>query len=108
LDIKNEKRRKELEAEAQAAIQKGDDNAALDALVEAERLPAEIKVPDAPKPQGVSFRTVWKWKIVDFSKVRDDLKLPNEKVINALVTSSKGETQLAGIEVWSEKVVASR
>lgn len=108
LDELNAKKKAALEAEAREALQSGDETAALSALVEVERLPQEIKKIEPPKPAGVSFRSVWKWKVTDFAKLSDTLKMPNEKAINALVSSVKGAQQIDGIEVWEEKVVASK
>jgi len=108
LDIENEKRRKILEEEAKAALVKGDEAAALDALVEVERLPQEIKVPEAPKPSGISYRTVWKFRVVDATALPEHLKMPNEKMIAAQVASTKGDTKISGVEVFSEQIVASR
>lgn len=97
-----------LEAEAAAKLKEGREAEAMACLVAAEELPTTVKVAAAPKPAGVSYRTLWRWKVVDFKALPDQCKMVNDKVLNAMVVSTKGETSIPGVEVYSEQVVASR
>lgn len=108
LDIQREANRIALELEAAEKLKEGRESEALACLVAVEEMPTQVKMVEIPKPLGVSFRTVWRWKVVDFCALPDQCKMINEKVLNAMVSSTKGETKIPGVEVYSEEIVASR
>lgn len=108
LDLIRAEQSARLEAEAAERLREGKEAEAMACLVAAEELPTTVKVAASPKPAGVSYRTLWRWKVVDFKALPDQCKMINEKVLNAMVVSTKGETSIPGVEVYSEQVVASR
>jgi len=57
-----------------------------------------------PKVQGVKFRTVWKFKIVDEAKIPREYLMVDEKKIRKVVEALKEQANIPGIEVYPEKV----
>jgi len=75
----------------------------LDEAVEAAPVTLESTT---PKIAGISYRTVWKYKIVDEAKIpRKYLKI-DETRISQIVRAMKDETDIAGVEVYSEQTAA--
>lgn len=77
-----------------------------------ERLEEEIEVttnvmPIIPttKSNTSHTRTVWRFKIVDFSKIPDEYKLANESAIRNKGRDTKGKGKIPGVKFYSEKVV---
>lgn len=62
----------------------------------------------APKVKGVSTRQVWRFEIVDASKVPDQYKIIDEKSIGGVVRSLKERTNIPGVRVYPEDVVSAR
>ena len=62
----------------------------------------------APKVAGISTRPVWKFEIVDASKVPDQYKTVDEKKIGGVVRALKGDTDIPGVRVWEESTMAAR
>lgn len=60
------------------------------------------------RPAGVASRDVWRWKLVDLSKVPAKYLMVNEKLVNAEVKVQKDKTNIPGIEVYREKTAYSK
>lgn len=60
--------------------------------------------------KGISFSEKWDYRIVDFSKLPDEYKLPNKTKLGQIVRALKTEAgkTIPGIEVFSESVVSAR
>jgi hypothetical protein len=56
--------------------------------------------------EGVSKRTVWKFRITDEAAVPREFLLVDEKRIGQIVRAMKGETKIPGIEAYPETVLA--
>jgi len=69
--------------------------------------PTVVVAKSTPKVSGVSFREVWKFRIVDSSKVPDQYKKVDEIKIGGVVRALKGGARIAGVEVYPEKIAAS-
>ena len=59
-------------------------------------------VPAPPKAEGMATTQDWKWKIVDVSLIPAEFWILDDSKITDEVRHSKGETQIPGIEVYSE------
>lgn len=97
--------------EAMALEKAGHAQAAV-ARIEAPIEVAPVRLPPAPAvPKGVSTRMVWKFRVVDATKISAPFLCPNEQAI-AVVVKSMGRKALSlvgpGIEVYEEPVVSSR
>lgn len=72
---------------------------------------APIIQSEAPKVTGTSLRENWTFRITDPTKINAAFLMPDEAKIGKLVKSMKGDAAAligAGIEVFSEKILASR
>lgn len=69
---------------------------------------APIVQSEAPKAEGVAFRKVWKFRITDPQKIPREYLTVDEKKIGGVVRALKGDTRIAGVEVYSEDVPAAR
>jgi hypothetical protein len=113
-----ERRRKEMEmlAEAAALENAGKTEAAekimmdmakaVDAVVE-KILPDSSPPPPLPKAEGTAIREIWKFRIADPAIIPREYLLIDEIKIGKVVRAMKGETRIAGVEVYAEKEVAA-
>lgn len=60
------------------------------------------------KTEGESTRKIWKARVIDFAKLPDAFKLPNEKALNAMATTTKGPSNIPGVEFYTESVLSVR
>lgn len=63
---------------------------------------------EAPKVEGLSTRTVWKFRITDARKLPPEYTLPDEVKIRKVVHALKGDTRIPGVEVYAEESMAAR
>lgn len=63
----------------------------------------EMALVIAPKAEGIATRKVWKWKVVDESKIPDGFWQVNETKIGQFVRDLKDNTNIPGIEVYFEE-----
>lgn len=98
--------RKELEAAAKKARgAKREELLAQANSVVTAMVSAPVKI---EKTEGESTRKVWKARVIDFKKLPDTYKLPNEKALNAMATSIKGPSNIPGVEFYTESVLSVR
>ncbi len=96
--------------------------AALQEQIEAARLatenairdtamaPRQVQVAAPPKvtAAGTSFRTVWKFRVLDLAQVPREYMILNEQMVGALARSTKGAMAIPGIEIYEEKTIGGR
>jgi len=97
-----------IEAEEEA---KANGATAQEAAQEAEAIinepvyvPPVVLQKETPKVKGLSFRTVWKFRIVNANSIPRQYLIPDEKAIGAVIRSSQGRIRIAGIEPYEERV----
>jgi hypothetical protein len=91
-------------AEAIAAEQSGDKQEA-EAIMEEPVYVAPVVVKkEVPKVEGVVFRTVWKFRIIDEKKIPREYLTPDSVKIGGVVRSMKKATNIPGIQVYEERV----
>jgi len=96
-----------LQAQAEKAMKKGNEEKAEELHVQAAMTAASVDyVPQ--KTEGVHSVKVWKWKVVDESKIPREYLVPNEKVLNAVAKSSGGVMKIPGIEFYPETSIVAR
>ena len=100
--------------EARVAAAEGNSAQATAILEEAcnvEAPPAVVQS-TVPVAQGLSFRSVWEWALLDVKKLKPEYLLVNEKAINALVrTQHKATEAMVGagaIAVTERKIPVDR
>jgi len=75
------------------------------AIMEAPVYVAPVVVPkEVPKVQGVSFRTIWRYRITDERKIPREYLKPDDVKIGQVVRALKNQTNLPGIETYEERV----
>ena len=93
--------------EALQAEQEGDKQTAEAIIQEEIYIPPVTVAKATPKVSGVIFRTYWKWRVKKLALIPRQYLIPNEVLINSLVTHNKNKEQseqmIPGIEVWSER-----
>lgn len=86
--------------------------AAFDSTTNALREAATVQAPIAYVPRataaGVSSRTNWKFRIVDASKIRRELLIPNEQLIGEIARGQKEKAKEDGIEFYDEIKIGGR
>jgi len=114
---REEEERKKLEAKAARAEANGRIEKAEELRQQAQRMsvPLPTVAKQTPKIDGLSYKMVWKARIVDFKKIPVSYLFANEKqkeahqsYFNTLAQSLKGSIQITGIEFYTEKVVNSK
>jgi len=80
--------------------------------VNLEEKKADIITPtlqsNVTKISGTFVKKTWRAKVVDFSKLPDLYKLPNDKLLNSFAVETKGAGEIAGIEFYQEEQLISR
>lgn len=96
------------DAEAENLDKAGDTDAAI-ALLERPIATVAVQI-EAPKTEGVSFRSAFKFEVIDESRVDVRFKSPDQKKIQQVVDGMKNEAAaiVGGIRVWEEKVSVVR
>lgn len=110
-DRQREEQRKRAEDErikAAAKLEQEGEKQAAQELIDAPIDVAPVVIPKAEAPTGISYRENWKYRITDASKLPREYLVPDDKAIGGVVRALKGETRIAGIEVYMEKTVAGR
>lgn len=94
--------KEKLRAAAEKAMESGDvaKAQAFESLADTTEIRPANKLTEA-RP-GVAIRTVWKFQVVDESKVPDIFWSIDEKKIGAMVKS--GTRSIDGVKIWSENV----
>jgi len=93
---------------AAAELEKAGERDSAQMLMDAPVEVAPVVQPRMDAPAGISYRDVWKYRIVNPSLVPDEFWVIEEKRIADRVRSMKGEAQIPGVEVWKERAVAGR
>lgn len=79
-----------------------------EALIETPIVTPPVFVPSStPKVAGLSYREVWKFRVVQAAKVPREYLIVDEIKIGQIVRALKGETKIDGIEVYREKVASA-
>ena len=63
---------------------------------------------DTPQVAGISYRDNWKFRIVNAALIPREYLIPNEVAIGQVARALKDQTQIPGVEVYNERVVATR
>jgi len=106
--------RKEAEERARELLKKDLEECGLnkkEAKEEAAKIEVEtpeIKIEDETKVSGISYRENWKFTIEDVSKIPREYMIPDEKKIGAIARAMKGNIEIPGIKIFSEKVPVIR
>lgn len=59
-------------------------------------------------PKGVSYRDKYTAVVIDFKLLPDEYKLPNQSALDKIAQATKGTIQIPGVQIKSEKILASR
>jgi tetrahydromethanopterin S-methyltransferase subunit H len=90
---------------AEAVIVATTDPTAADAILEEPIMVAPVIIPKAvPKVEGIVYREVWKFRIINPDLIPREYMVPDEKAIGGIVRALKGQTRIPGIEAYSERV----
>lgn len=75
-----------------------------------EELPSkEVIIPEAkPETKGIHTREIWKWRIKDPTKVPREFLMIDQVAVNNEVRKRKADTNIPGIEVYKDTIVATR
>ena len=103
--LRLEAQRAEEERRLAEAIQLSDEGleCEAEAVLEAPRpivMPTVEKT--VPKADMRLYRKVWKFEVIDFSKLPDQYKMANESAIGQVVRALKEKTKIPGIRIWQE------
>lgn len=109
--LRDEARRQEEEERSKRAddlIKAGKAEEALQLLEEPVETPALILPPVSRPTKGVSTRMVWKFKIVDETKLPREYLVPDQVKINRIVQAADGKIAIPGVEIFQERQIAAR
>ncbi|MDH3376439.1 MAG: hypothetical protein OEQ39_05660 [Gammaproteobacteria bacterium] len=74
----------------------------------ADATPDAVVLPAAPKIEGVSTRHVWKFTVNDVKLLPAMYLLPDNKKIGKVVRALGGDTDIPGVQVYTDDVVSAR
>jgi hypothetical protein len=100
---------REVEEEARlrdaVAAEAAGETAAAEEILAAPVIAPVIAMPKMERPApGVTFRTVWKFRITDPTALPREYLMPDMEKIGGVVRALKADTKIAGVQVFSEKV----
>ena len=107
-EAKARKERERLAARAAAASAKGQTEKA-ESL---EDKAAEVVAPviavqsEAPKVEGIKYRTTWKARVTKAEDVPREWLIVNDKALQSFARSTKGAVKVAGVEFYAEQGMA--
>lgn len=103
-------RRERARLEAQA--RKAEASGKVEKAAELEQRAAMVTPPvlsrPTPKVEGIAKRTVWRFRIVDPSKVPEQYKTIDERKIAGVVKALGADANIPGVEVYADNVIAAR
>jgi hypothetical protein len=67
-----------------------------------------LAVPEPELPSGISVRSIWRWRVLNEAAIPREYMTVDVDKINKMVQAWKGQTNIAGIEVFEDSTVASR
>lgn len=102
-----EKAEAERAAEAKRLWAEGQ-RAAAKAVKAAPVVVAPVLMPEPVKQAGEASRVVWKFKIIDASKVPDNFKVVDEVALGKFARAMGPKASCPGVEFYSEKQIAVR
>jgi len=90
---------------AEAIMVAATDPVAADRIMDEPVVVAPVFIPKStPKVEGVVFREVWKYRIVNEDLIPRAYLTPDELAIGKVVRALKGQASIPGVDVYSEKV----
>jgi hypothetical protein len=101
------KEKEKLEAQARKAEASGKVEKAATLEMRAATVVAPVINRAPPKVIGVQTRDVWKFEVTDPTQVPRQYLVVDESKIRKIVGAMKGDTQIPGVRVWSDKNIAS-
>lgn len=101
------KEQEKLQQQAAKAIASGKVEKAEQLEQRAATVVAPIVQREAPRVSGIVTKEVWKFEVTDPAAVPREYLSVDEKKIGGVVRSLKGDTNIAGVRVWSEKSIAA-
>ena len=93
---------------AESAAAKGNTDKAERMAAMAESMPTPVVAAPVEKASGVSFREQWDFEIVDQSAVPREYLMVDAKRIGGVVRAMKGATNIPGVRVFAQKILARR
>ena len=101
------KERERLDAQARKAADAGKTEKAAALEQRAATVVAPVIERTPPKVVGVQTREVWKFQVIDPNAVPREYTTVDESKIRKVVGALKGDANIPGVRVWSEKAIAS-
>lgn len=95
------------EARAEEAEESGNAELADEIMDNVPQVEMSVVKRTPTKVDGVSTRTLWRFRVVNVDLVPRDLMIPDEKVLGEIARESKGTAEVPGVEFYSEKIKAS-
>ena len=95
-------------ADAALLEAQGDKKEADAVLAEPVHVPPVVLAKTTPKVQGISYKEIWKYKIVDASRIPPAYLKPDEVRIGQVVRALKGSCNIPGVKAYPDKTVAGR
>lgn len=100
------KERERLAEQSRKAAESGKVEKAAQLEQRSQAVVAPIIQRETPKVAGVNYRDAWKFEVTDPALVPREYLIVDESKIRKVVGALKGDTQIAGVKVWSEKQIA--
>ena len=94
-------------AEAEALDTLGEHDLAQEVLNE-PLVPLVAPHEEPVKAEGVSSRTIWRYRIVDLALVPRSYLMPDDKRIGQVVRAMGASTNIPGIQPYAERIVSAR
>lgn len=102
------KAREKAEAKAREFEAKGKTEKAAEWQEKAEAVVAPVIIAEIPKVAGQGTREIWRAEVIDFKKLPDAWKLPNQSALDKHAQNTKGKVSISGVIFKMEKIKIGR
>ncbi len=100
------KREEEKRLEAAQELENAGHSADADVVLAEPIVVPPVVMPTAPKPEGVSERTIWKYRVYAEELMPRDFLIPDDRKLGDLARATRGGALIPGVEFYAETVVA--
>lgn len=76
-------------------------------LQETVQVAPVVVAPEVPRVSGVSFREVWKFRIVNKDQIPRDYLMPDETKLGQYARMQKDGAKMSGVEFYMEKTISA-
>lgn len=98
-----------MEKRAEAAVERAEEKQqAAQVAEQAAAAPIAVRPAEAPKADGVHYRTTWKARVIDAALIPREYLMVDEAALAKLASAEKDKAAVPGVEFYAERTLITR